>query len=388
MIKVLFIIRDENAHERRTNELTSKPAEAAETRQEKGIAIAGNLIADIVKNISAYPRQGMLADITAVSAGVGGPVPNTGIGLAKIDRTLRINALGRLGKDAYGDFILKTLKENGISTDLIKISDDNPTSFTDVMSQPDGERTFFHMRGANAEFSPEDVDMAELARRTKLLHTGYVMLLDRFDAEDSEYGTVMARFLRDVQQAGIKTSIDVVSSDSGDFPRTVIPALKYCDYVIINEIEACLIWDVEPYIDSDGRSELNIDGIRSAMERMIDAGVNEKVIVHAKSAGMCLSRDVPNAPSGGGTLPADNDIRRFTVVPSLNIPGELIKGSVGAGDAFCAGALYGIYTGMSDREMLRFASGAAATCLFSANSTDGIKNKDEIYEIINKFERK
>jgi len=342
----------------------------------KGIAVAGNLIADIVKNIGTYPAPGMLADITGVSMGAGGPVPNTGISLAKIDPELPVCALGRIGRDAYGQFVLETLRKHGIGTELITESATLPTSFTDVMSQPGGERTFFHMRGANAEFAPEHIDIDALKVRANLLHIGYLMLLDRFDAPDPEYGTAMARFLREVQRAGVKTSIDVVSSDSGDFPRTVIPALKYCDYVIVNEIEACLVYDVPPYLtDAQGNPVLNVEGIRGAMERMLDAGVKEKVIVHAKSAGLCLSRGYEGK-------------NEFSIVPSLQLPGELIKGSVGAGDAFCAGALYGIYTGMSDRELLRFASGAAATCLFAANSTDGVQNKAGIYEVIEKFERK
>ena len=34
--------------------------------------------------------------------------------------------------------------------------------------------------------------------------------------EDAEYGTVMARFLHDVKELGIKTSIDVVSDSKAD----------------------------------------------------------------------------------------------------------------------------------------------------------------------------
>ena len=41
-----------------------------------------------------------------------------------------------------------------------------------------------------------------------------------------------------VQQRGIKTSIDVVSEASDRFTRLVPPALKYTDYCIINELEA------------------------------------------------------------------------------------------------------------------------------------------------------
>ena len=74
-------------------------------------------------------------------------------------------------------------------------------------------------------------------------------------------------------------------------------------------------------------------------------------------------------------------------VGSLIIDKSLIKGSVGAGDAFCAGALYGIYNEYSDREMLEFASAAAVCNLFEVNSVDGMRNKDEIKKIMNKYGR-
>ena len=56
-------------------------------------------------------------------------------------------------------------------------------------------------------------------------------MLDAFDKADDEYGTVMARFLHDVQKKGIKTSVDVVSDATADYKAKIIPALKYCDYL-------------------------------------------------------------------------------------------------------------------------------------------------------------
>ena len=65
----------------------------------------------------------------------------------------------------------------------------------------------------------------------------------------------------------------------------------------------------------------------------------------------------------------------------------MIKGSVGAGDTFCAGSLYGIYHGLSDEQILKFASAAAACNLFAANSIDGIKSKEEILDMAQNWER-
>ena len=336
------------------------------TGERKGIAIAGNLITDLVKTIHSYPAPGMLVNIHSVSRGVGGCAANTAIDLARIDASVPINALGCVGDDEYGRYVISQLQRNNIDTSGVKIEDQAPTSFTDVMSLPGGERTFFHARGANALFSPEDVDISALP--CSMLHIGYILLLDRFDEKIPEYGTVMARFLKDVQEAGIKTSIDVVSENRPDYPEIIKPALKYCDRVIINEIECCNIWGLNPRREDGG---LHLENVRAAMEKTLCCGVKEKVIVHCKEAGCCLDA------SG-----------QWTVVPSLQIPAEEIKGSVGAGDAFCAGCLYGLYHHYTDLEMLEFASAAAACNLFAENAVDGMRSKQEILQVMQHYPRR
>lgn len=333
----------------------------------RGIVIAGNMIADIVKRVDCYPQKGMLANISAISRAVGGCAPNTAIDLAKIDRKIPISVLGRVGDDEHGRFLVSTLSRHGIDTEGVRISPDTPTSFCDVMSMPSGERTFFHARGSNAEFSPEDVDIASLT--CSMLHIGYIHLLEIFDGFDSEYGTVMAGFLKKVQERGIKTSIDVVSDSTADYKAKIVPALKYCNFAILNEIESCAIWGLDPR-NEDG--SVNIDNIRRTMEMMAQSGVRDKVIVHSKEAGFCL----------------DCESGEFTAVPSLSIPEEEIKGSVGAGDAFCAGCLYGIYNGFDDRHTLEFASAAAACNLFAENSTDSMRTADEIEKLPLKYKRR
>ena len=333
--------------------------------EDKGITVAGNMIMDIVKNIPEYPTAGMLVDIGNITPAVGGCMPNTAIDLAKIDRRIPINAIGRVGTDENGRFIVSELQRNGINVSRICYSTTEPTSFCDVMSVPSGERTFFHKRGANAEFSPADIDVKNL--NCNILHIGYILLLDKFDAEDKQYGTAMARFLASVQAEGIKTSVDVVSSSSGDFEKKVIPALKYCNYVIINEIECCGIWHLDAY-DADKR--IHKDNIRRAMELTMAEGVKDKVVVHCKEA--CFSMD-----SKGN----------FTECPSLKVPKNDIKGTVGAGDAFCAGCLYAIYNGYSDIQMLEFASAAAACSLLAPGAVDGMKDRNSILELAEKYGR-
>ena len=328
--------------------------------ERKGIAIAGNIITDMVKNIDFYPKEGMLAHITDITRAVGGCVPNVAIDLAKIDYRIPVSAIGRVGMDENGRFIVSELQKYSISVDKIVYSNTALTSFCDVMSLPTGERTFFNQKGANAEFCPEDIDIDSL--NCSVLHIGYLLLLDKFDEPCEKYGTVMARFLHDVQNAGIKTSIDLISGSALSYHDIVVPALKYCNYVIINEHECCAIWDINP--DSS-------ENIKLAMKKTAECGVKDKVIVHSKKVSFVL-----DVQSG-----------EITEVNSLMIPENEILGCVGAGDAFCAGCLYGLYNGYSDKQILEFASSAAACNLFAANSVDGMKDKNEIMKLSEKYRR-
>ena len=336
-------------------------------QERKGIAIVGNIVTDIVKNIDCYPEKGMMAYVGKTQKSVGGCVPNTAITLKKIDRDISVYAGGKIGDDENGNFVLSKLKENGVDCSNINVSKGITTSFCDVMSEIMGERTFFHCKGANALYSPNEIDIDSLT--CKIFHIGYILLLDEFDKIDDEYGTVLAGFLKKIQENGIKTSIDVVSDNTADYKKKIIPALKYCDYAIMNEVESSRLTDLPAYY-KDG--VINIENIRKTMNFMVSAGVKEKVIIHCKQAGFCL----------------DVKTGKFTVVPSLDIPVEQIKGSVGAGDAFCAGSLYSIYNNYDDEQILEFASAVAASNLFAENSIDGILEKNEIEKLFKKYGRK
>ena len=331
-----------------------------------GITVAGCLVDDRIKLIDSYPKMNMQSTIHSISHGVGGSVPNVSIDLSKIDRSLKVNAVGRVGNDGEGRYLIDELRQSNVDVSGVKISQTAGTSFTDVMTvRQTGERTFFHYRGANAEFCPEDVDISMLD--CKMIHVAYILMLDAMDEEDAEHGTVMARFLKDLQSAGIMTSIDVVSDSRGLFAEKVIPALRYTDNAIMNELESCGVSGLSPR-DDDGK--LLIDNIKKTMEIIMDKGVTQRVIVHCPEAGFCLNKQ-----------------GEFTIVPSIKLPKGYVKGAVGAGDAFCAGCLYGIYKGFDDKKILEFASGAACCNLASVDSVSGMRDKDYIFDFIATHER-
>lgn len=333
---------------------------------EKGIAIAGTITADYYKIIDRYAEKGMLSNILRVDRGVGGCVTNTIVNLAKIDPSIPLYAFGGIGNDENGDYIIRVLKENGVNYEGIKRFEGELTAFTDAMIiETTGERTFFTAKGANKVFSYDDINFESI--QTDIFHMGYALLMDPFDQEDKEYGTVMARTLARIQAKGIKTSIDLVSVDDERFTKIVLPSLPYCNYFIVNEIEAGKTAGISPY-DSNG--EIKKDRIRRIAEKVFEAGVKDLVVIHAPQGGWAMT-------SGG----------EFKHVPSLKLPNGYIKGSVGAGDAFCAGMLYSIYRGLSLVEALENANAAAACSLGEIDSTSGMKNIAELRRFYDEYKR-
>ena len=162
-----------------------------------GIYVCGNMIVDMVKCIDGFPKLGMLSEIKSISRAVGGCAPNTAIDLMKIDSSIPVSAVGCVGDDENGRYLISVMQKHGINVGMIKTTDKASTAFSDVMSLESGERTFFSYRGANDLFSPSDIDLTRL--KCRMLHIGYILLLAAFDAYDEEYGTTLARFLSKVR---------------------------------------------------------------------------------------------------------------------------------------------------------------------------------------------
>lgn len=333
----------------------------------QGIAIAGNILVDIVNVIDKYPEKNMLANIESSMLAVGGCVPNTIIDIAKMDSDIFLKAIGKVGNDENGRYVVSQMKKHGIDVSSVIVDEHVPTAQTSVMTEKStGDRTFFYTSGANSSFCVEDVDVDSLDCR--IFHAGYILLLDALDEEDEEYGTKMARLLHKVSEKGIKTSIDVVSEEGGRFKSKIIPALKHCDYAILNEIESCKVTDLSPYHE-DGR--VHVENIKKTMQAFLDYGVREKVIVHCTEAGFLMDK------SGA-----------FVVVPSLELPDDYIKGSVGAGDSYAAACLYGLYKGYDDQRLLEFAAAAAACNLSASDSISGMRSKSEVEKLNTIFKRR
>lgn len=323
---------------------------------DNGILVAGSTFVDHYKYIETYPEVGMLSQIKRTERKVGGLVSNTGISLKKLNPNLEVSAFAGIGNDSDGEFLKNTLKSYNIDIKHIVEFQEEETGFTDAMTlETTGERTFFTYEGSNALLGPKNLKLNEL--NYGIAHFGYLLLMKQFDNYHEEYGTQLAFTLHQLQTKGIKTSIDLVSNDTPEFNKIVHPALKYCNYIIINEIEAELITEISSYVDG----KINNEQLNKSMKKIFELGVKDLVVVHS--------------PEGGWAMDCKLN---FYHESSLRLEKGFIKNTVGAGDAFCAGALYSIYNNYDISYMLKFANAVAAMSLSESDSVSGIGTEDEV----------
>ncbi len=330
----------------------------------QGIACGGIWVVDLVKVIDHYPQENSIAYISEMSRGGGGCGHNVVISLAKFDASLPLYALGVIGNDAYGDYLVEECRRfPNVNVDQLRRTDLDATSYTDVFSiKASGRRTFFHYPGTNRLFQPAHVDLDSLP--VKMFHLGYLLLMDAMDQPDAEFGTVAARFLAQLQSRNIRTSIDLVSEDSDRFRHIVPPALKYTDYCIIND------WEAEKLAGIPLRAggKLLPENLGKIGATIFGFGVKDLVVIHFPEGGYLLSKMGWSYCNLPWTFP-------MTTSWAAN----------GAGDSFCAGILYGLYQGWNYDQTLRFATCAGGMNLSDLTTTGGIKSWQEILRMEERF---
>lgn len=319
--------------------------------QRHGIIAGGNWLLDHVKTIDAWPPQDALANIVSESWGNGGAPYNVLKDLARLGAPFPLAGIGLLGADENGARILEDCARHGIDTSHLRRTAEAATSYSDVMTdRTTGRRTFFHHRGANALLSPDDFDFSR--SRARRFHLGYLLLLDHLDA--LEQGRPRAcGVLERASAAGIATSLDCVSEHSDRFDLVVKPALPYVDVLFVNDFEAEKLTRIplQGHLTEAGR----MTAVENAAAALLEFGVREWVVLHYPEAVLALGK------SGAKHWQ-----------PSVRVPGDSIRGTAGAGDAFAAGVLFGLHESWPMPNSLRLGVCAAATSLGHVTCSEGV----------------
>jgi sugar/nucleoside kinase (ribokinase family) len=296
------------------------------------VVCLGILVADVVaRPVDALPAAGTLGLVPSILLRGGGCALNTSSALVRLG--LRAAAIGKVGDDAFGDFVVSLLRDRGVDGSGVIRDPAASTSASVALVDSTGERTFLHNPGANDELRADEVGEEAFAGRA--LHVAGALVLDGLDGEPA------AAILAEARRRGLHTSLDTVFDASGRWDR-VLPALPSCDLVTPGRAEAEAI---------SGESDPE-----RAARRLRELG--------AGTAAVTLGPDGCQVAAGDfeGRVPA--------------VPVDTVDGT-GAGDAFAAGFLYGRLAGWSTEACARFANAAGALATTAVGAFEGVAGLDQ-----------
>lgn len=306
----------------------------------KPILCLGIMVADVVgRPLRAVPDPGRLVLVDEMSLHTGGCAINAATALVRLG--LPVEIIGRIGSDALGDFLTAELAKRGIGAGGVKRDSEVGTSGTMVMVEPDGERRFVHYIGANAQLTLDDIDVSMFAEAS-ILHVAGSLVLPGLD------GAPTAELLRQAQGAGVITFLDVVWDDTGRWMELIGPSLPYIDYFVPSLPEAQAITGREDPED--------------AARVLLDHGVG--------TVGLKMDIEGCLVMTGVG-----DSLRQ----PAFEVD---VVDATGAGDAFAAGFIAGVYQGWPLEKTARFANAVGALCVTGLGATGGVRSLDETLEFM------
>jgi sugar/nucleoside kinase (ribokinase family) len=285
----------------------------------------------LCRPVTQIPPGGDTYFVEDFALAVSGAAGSASIVAAK--HGLKVQAVGGVGHDDMGDWVLMKLAKFGIDTELMQRCEGYATSSSIVTTRPDGQRPALHKRGATDGFFVGDGDIDRLLD-TKILHVGGVGLMNCMD-DSGRTREVMA----EARRRGVVTTLDVFASTPADLPK-VEQLLPFTDYFMPSEEEARALSGME---DHGGLAQFLLD--RGAKCVMLTLGAKGAYYRHS-------------------------DGTEFRV-PAFKVD---VKCTCGCGDCFNGGFATGLNLGLTPNECVELAQASSAQNAIGLGSQAGVKD--------------
>jgi sugar/nucleoside kinase (ribokinase family) len=296
---------------------------------------AGIVVADhVCEPVQHMPRPGELVITPRMDLTTGGNATNVATDLARLGR--KVELVGVVGEDVFGDFVGQTLTNAGVSCTHLRRSKTHATSGTFVINCQGEDRRFIHAVGASADFTGTELT-PELVRSGRIFYLGGYCLCEELTPEN------VAGAFAEARKAGLPTVLDVVLAQPKTAWDRLLPVLPFTDYFLPNSDEAEAITGLS-------------DPIAQA-ERFRMGGAKTVVITCGEQ---------------GAVLIGEKTRLRADAYPIKYIDGT------GSGDAFTAGFIHGLLADAGLETCLRWGSALGASCVRAAGASTGCFTAEEL----------
>ncbi len=251
---------------------------------------------------------------------------------------LKTAIVGKVGRDIFGEFMVDRLSARGIDTSGVVVDREIRTGLTVILSKG-RDRAILTYPGTISALRFSEIDPS-VVRAARHLHLSSFFLLDRLRPD-------VPRLCRAAREAGLSVSMDTNFDPAEKWDGGLQEALRHVDVFLPNAAEAKAIT----------RQELPED----AMEILA-----EKIPLVAVKLG------AQGAMAKQGTAPA-------IVLDAWKVD---VVDTVGAGDSFDAGLLFGRLRGWELREALELALACGALSTRKQGGTDAQPDLEEAMRFI------
>ncbi len=330
----------------------------------RGVLSAGTWCVDFNKSIARWPSEDTSNEILEIDRQGGGSGFNMALDLKRLDPRLPVEAMGVVGDDDLGRFLIGECDARGIERGALLAIAGGATLSVDAFAVSDsGRRTHFYHQGVGAQLSPDHFDFS--STRAKILHLGLPGAHRTMDRPWREDANGWAAVLRRARASGLAANLELMTIPAARIAELARPCLPHLDTLIVNDYEIGAL---------AGRSTRRADGTT-------DAGLVARAIDDALALGS-MRWAVAHFPEGA--LAGGRDGTRLAL-GSVALPGNAIVGANGAGDAFAAGMLYALHEGWPIGDAMRLAHASAAASMSAVSTTQGVKTVAECLALAEKW---
>jgi fructokinase len=295
-----------------------------------------------------------LNEVESFSKAAGGAPANVACAVAKLGKQSAF--IGKLGADAFGDFLVETMAKTGVDTSRVLRTGEANTALAFVSLKADGNRDFSFYRNPSADMllGEEEIDGGWFTE-SDILHFCSVDLIEAPVKYAHQKAIKLAR------QAGALISFDPnvrlpLWHDPEACRRTILEFLPLSDIVKISDEELTFLTRIEDVTEA----------IRSLF-----VGHVQHVIYTRGADGACW----------------------YTVDFDVSIPGRRVNAvdTTGAGDAFVGSLLAQLVEEPTFRNnvtrekverMLTFANTAASITTTRAGAISSLPTREEVEQVL------
>lgn len=278
------------------------------------IVVFGSLNMDLVANTPELPTAGETITGEKFSLIPGGKGANQAIAVSRLGIPCRL--VGRVGKDSFGETLLRSLKTNQVDTTGVLIDETAHTGVAMVMVNHSGENQIIVIPEANG-----NVDLTDVERlKPHLEDAAFLLLQLEVPLESIEAAATLAK------ENGVKVILDPAPAQ--ELPFTLY---RNIDIITPNATEA------EKLV---GFPVTDTDTAQQAANKLQEQGVNTVMITLGQQGVYCVNGE------------------ESFFVPAFDI--EPIIDTVAAGDAFNGGLAVALCGGMNLQRSIICGSAAGA----------------------------